>query len=131
MMSKPIAKKKKHDGQAEAEALVKQQIETRHKIAMTALEAQDDETRAVLWAIVDRLRLAANGTVRVYPNGKRGDSYAVPISQEYQDYNLLFVATEILKDLALLDVRVANYEMPLVYCAECGERISAPRKKKS
>jgi hypothetical protein len=40
----------------------------------------------------------------------------------------MYVATEIVKDMAQMDVQVANFEFPPKLCAECGDEIK-PKKK--
>lgn len=119
-----------------ANAQVVQQIDEfkersviRYRIAKAAYDAQDAKTKRVILSIQDQLKLGASGTVRVFPDGNT--SVAVKVDFEYVDYNTLYVATEIMKDLALMDVKVANYTFPTVYCAECGEKIQKkkPRAK--
>ena len=101
--------------------------EIRFEIANTAYRAQDAKTRQVIDQIQNQLLIGATGTIRVWPDGVRGQSIAVKVEFEYVEFNALYVATEILKDLALMDVQVANYKFPAVYCTDCGERI--PKKK--
>jgi hypothetical protein len=112
------------------EDVIKQQLEifeqatnARYRIARLAYEAQDSETRRILDMVCDRLKTAGSGYIRIFPNGKRNPSVAIPINLEFQDKNILFIATEILKDLALFDVKVANYKFPKVYCVNCGDRL--------
>lgn len=129
--SKKISKKAKRSKReriiAEAIEVFKVQTEARYRLARAAFDSQDEETQAVILAIIDRLRLGAAGVVKVFPGGKRNEAVTVPMEQKYQDFNLMFIATEILKDLALMDVRVATYEIPKTHCAECGVKIK--RKK--
>jgi hypothetical protein len=106
----------------------------RGEAARKAYDAQDKETQAVLDVIQERLLLGANGYVRISPQGAKGESYAVQVSLEDLKKNALFVATEILKDFALFDFKVANYEFPEVFCAACGMTLpkrNAQRKAKT
>lgn len=129
-MAKPIPKKKAKVDAAVAEQVeeYKRLSEKRFEIANAAYRAQDEKTRAVLNAIQDQLLVGASGTIRVYVGGK--DAIAVPVDMEYVEYNTLYVATEILKDLALLDVKVANYKFPDVFCVECGDKLKKKKKKR-
>jgi hypothetical protein len=42
----------------------------------------------------------------------------------------MYVATEILKDLALFEIKVANYKFPDINCSNCGAEIEKTRPKK-
>lgn len=132
-MAKPIKKAKvkelaKVEGPME---IFKRQTEARRKIAQAAYDAQDRDTRAVIDAICDRLSVISTGNAVVYPEGKgNSPGVLVRVPAELTDANILFFATEILKDLAMMDVRVANYEFPTVYCAECQEKLTTKKRKK-
>jgi hypothetical protein len=129
-MAKPIpSKKPKRDKKVEeALALFEKATKARYRIAKAAYDAQDKETKNAIDSIRDRLTSIATGTVRVFPDGKRNPSVTAQISTELVDANTLFIATEIIKDLAFMDIRIANYSFPTVYCAECGDKLT-PKKK--
>lgn len=128
----PVKKKTKRNEVVEHQVeLFKMASDARYRLAMQAYEAQDAETRLALDTMRDRLRQFGTGYIRVFPDGKQGGSIAIPIEPVYQDQNILYLATEIFKDLALMDIRVESYEFPKVFCAECGEKISVPKKKKA
>jgi hypothetical protein len=129
-MGKPIPKKKSKIQRAidEQLELFRKATEARYRIATAAYEAQDQQTKNALDSIRDRLSTIATGTVRVFPYGKNNPGHTVQISSELVDQNILYIATEIVKDLAYMDIRVENYEFPKVYCADCGDKIT-PRKK--
>lgn len=100
--------------------------EARYRIAMDIYEAQDDLTKEVLDRIRDRLVIAATGIVNI--NGK-----PYKLDQEYVNFNLMFIATEILSDLLLNGVQVANFKWHPQYCVECKARIlgvKEPKKKR-
>jgi hypothetical protein len=111
--------------------IFKMASEARLELAMRAYKAQDKQTRDALDLIVARLRTLSTGQIRIFPEGKTGRSVVVPIEPATIDSNILFLATEILKDLALMDVKVANYEFPSVYCAECGEKLTPSKRAKA
>ena len=131
-MAKPIPKRKtKLDKQIEEQLeIFYAACEARYRIATAALDAQDERTQEAIRMIRDRLSVLATGTIRVFPDGKRNPGHTVQISQVYVDQNLLYIATEIVKDLAFMDIRVENYNFPKVYCAECGDKLTKVRKKK-
>jgi hypothetical protein len=107
-----------------------EQTNARYRIARAAYDAQDEDTQRVIDMLCDRLKTAGTGYVKIFPNGKRNPPVSIPITLEYQDMNVLYIATEILKDLALADVKVENYNFPRVYCDECGDRLDAGTKSK-
>jgi hypothetical protein len=45
--------------------------------------------------------------------------------------NALYMAVEILKDLAYMDIRVANFNWPADLCVECGKPLTAKKKRKA
>lgn len=103
----------------------------RHKIAQAAFDAQDEDTQEAIRMIRDRLSVMATGTIRVFPNGRQNPGITTQISSELVDSNLLYMATEIVKDLAFLDIRVENYTFPTTYCAECGDKITLSKAEKA
>lgn len=129
-MSKPIPQRKSKTNpkvQAQIE-IFKRATAARGRIGQAAFDHQDEQTKEVIRMIRDRLSLIATGTIRVFPNGRNNPGVTVTINQELIDHNLLYMATEIVKDLAFMDIRVENYEFPTVYCNECGEKLK-PKKK--
>jgi hypothetical protein len=129
-VANPVAKKKKKKVDPRIVEQIdeyKERSAIRLKIAKAAYDAQDQKTRQVIESIQNQLLVGASGVIRVFPTGKRNESIAVKVDMEYVENNTLYVATEILKDLALMDVKVANYKFPTVFCAECGDKI--PKKK--
>jgi hypothetical protein len=121
--------KKKPKVVTEQLELYRKATEARYRIAMATFKIQDRKTQLAIEVIRDRLTTAASGSIRIYPNGKRKDSIVVSVDQELVDQNLLYVAIEIVKDLAFMDIQVENFQFGTVHCAECGERLG-PRKKK-
>lgn len=99
-------------------------IEVRHEIAQEAYDFQDESTQKAIDNIVRRLRLAATGTINVRVNPPRGATVPVKIEQQYVDFNLLFIATEIVKDLALCGIRIATYTFPPSFCVACGAEVT-------
>lgn len=127
MKSKKAARPKVAKAQNPEKAIseIRRIVEARHRIAMAVYNSQDSLTQEVLDRIRDRLRIAATGVVQI--NGK-----PFKMEQELIDFNLLFIATEILSDLALNDIQIANFNFHPAYCAECKEEIAGvpkPRKK--
>src|SRR4030095_15497519 len=104
--------------------IFRKQTEARGRIGQAAYDAQEITTKNAIDAIRDRLTIIATGNIRVFPDGKRNPSVSVTISTDLVDQNILFFATEIVKDLAMMDMRIENYEFPTVYCAECQEKLT-------
>jgi hypothetical protein len=101
----------------------KAQTEARLRMATDAYELQDSETREVIDRIRDRITAATTGRVRA------SNGHVIRVDQELSDANVLFIATEIMKDLAMYDVKVANFEFPPSYCVQCREKLPQSRKK--
>jgi len=129
-MAKPIPKKKTSKAKINDHlALFEKATKARYRIAVAAYEAQDTPTKNAIDSIRDRLATIASGTIRIFPDGKRNPGVVVEYDHELVDQNILYIATEIVKDLAYMDIRIENYEFPTVWCAECGDKLT-PRKKK-
>jgi hypothetical protein len=103
-----------------------EQSRARAQMAERAYNAQDVETREALDSMVDRIVSCSRGLISIRVDGQK---VATSISASAIHDNALYLATEILKDLAILDIRVANYRFPQGVCAECKKEIS-PRKKR-
>jgi hypothetical protein len=108
----------------------KELAQHRFKMAKAAYDYQDEETRHAISVIRDRLVLGSNGVVRISPRGANGESYSISVEVEFIEMNALFVATEVVKDLALFDIKLANYKFPPAFCAECGVSLKPSKKEK-
>lgn len=127
---RPVKKRKVVDfteleekAKAEVERL-KLISERRGRLARQAYGQQDPATREVLDTIRDRLLMGANGLIRIQPPGaEAGDVFAIEMGMEFIEQNALFLATEVLKDFSLFDIRVESYRFPKNRCADCGKKI--------
>lgn len=115
---------------AEAVAEAQSFIEVRYQMARDAYDAQDKETQALLDRIVSTLRLYATVYVDVTANPPHGGTIPVRMEANYIDQNLLFIAVEILKTLAVFDVRVGNFKFPKSLCANCGTPLLGLNRKR-
>lgn len=107
------------------------QNEARLRIAQAHYDAQDATTQEVIEAIRDRIVSYSAGRAAFYPNGKKGGvGVAVELEPEWVAANAFYMATQLLKDLATVDVRVANYKFPDLICVECGEPLKPKRKRR-
>ena len=97
----------------EAVEMAEIEAEVRGELADTAIELQDDKTKALIERMVAELRKEVTGRIVV------GDKAGM-ISREALDANLRFIATEILRDLQVFDIRVGTYILPPGLCALCG-----------
>lgn len=133
--SNPRKKKKTRpvrDG-SQLDAAFERELETwkaatiaRGRLAQAAFNYQDAETQATIERIMDRLVVGTNGVVTITISGHK--KYQ-PVEMHYLSLNAMWLATEILKDLAFMDIQVANYEFPTMICTECGADVKPPKKK--
>jgi len=91
----------------------------KYEMAKDVYDLQDADTKKVIDKIMDILGQYATGYTT------NGD---VPVTDEYMNYNLLYLAVEVVKDLAFVDIRIANFTFPESMCAVCGDEM--PRRKK-
>lgn len=91
--------------------------EVRYEIARDAYNVQDDATKQVIDRMVATLQQYATGYITAKVNKT---AVPVKIDHDYLGYNLLYLAVEIVKDLAFMDIRVADFEFPEQFCASCG-----------
>jgi hypothetical protein len=99
--------------------------EVRFEIAQDAYAVQDELTQATIDRMVATLQQYATG----YITAKVGKT-AVPVAidNDYIGYNLFYLAVEIVKDLAFMDIRVAEFEFPDQVCASCGIELTTANK---
>lgn len=83
------------------------------EIAVATFDAQDKETQKLILKIADVLKQYATGTIQV---GRR----SIDITADVLKENCLYLAVEIVKDLAMLDIRVGNFVFPQGACVKCG-----------
>lgn len=138
-MPKTIAKKKKPaNGKTKMPKEVVKQVEifkratqARYDLARQAFDSQDEDTQNVITRIQKMLCVNANGIIRVYVDGqKRNKSYTVTVEMDYIEMNAFYMAIEILKDLAMMDVKVAGFKFPESNCSECGVKLNDRGKGK-
>jgi len=88
--------------------------------AKDAYDCQDDETKAAIDRIHATLQQHATG----YINVKVGRQVVpVKVDREYLGYNLFWLATQIVSDLAFVDIRLASYQYSPLRCVSCGSEI--------
>ena len=129
--SKPVVAKKISEAklQALAEKSLKEfqaAAEERFKHAKAVYDEQDAATQDALDRMIDLLSGIARKRMWVSPT-RAGDARAVmTLPDQVIRQNMTYMAVEILKDLAHMDVRVANFKFSKKLCATCNR----PRKKK-
>lgn len=99
-----------------------EQAQARLRISMDAYNAQDAETQEILDRIRDRLVIGATGLIRL-PDGS-----TYKVESEIVGAHAMYVAVEILKDLAVMGVRVGKFKFPDAYCADCGVKLRDTKK---
>lgn len=111
--------------------LFKRATQARYDLARQTFDAQDEETQEVIYRIQKMLSMNANGYVRFHPRGnKRLGSVPVSVGMDYIEMNAFYLAIEILKDLAYMDVRVAKFQFDEAHCIECGVKLNDRGKGK-
>jgi hypothetical protein len=105
--------------------------EVKYELAKEAYDEQDRATQAVIDKMVDTLRTYCTGYINVQLQPPTGALVPVKLTNEYLGYNLLFLAVEIVKDLALLDIKVASFKFPKSMCAVCGAELGIPELTKA
>ncbi len=94
--------------------------EVKYEMAQDSYKVQDKDTRAAIDRIHGLLQQHATGYITV----KVGKTVVpMKIDNQYLGFNLLFLAVEIVKDLAFNGIQVANFEFPPQFCAGCGTPI--------
>ena len=84
-----------------------------YESAKDAYDAQDDETKAALDVI--------KNTIRTYALAETTDG--IEIDEDVLDQALLVLTMQVASDLALLDIKVANYSFPANICVACGSDV--------
>lgn len=133
MPSKKTGRKPAVDVQKLAQehmAVFVSEAEARYKKARRVYEIQDDETQDALDRMVTLLCRIARKNMWVGV-GKHEDRVVLTIPEETIYHNMFYMANEILKDLALFDIRVADYTFPANLCVECGVEVKPKKKVKS
>jgi len=103
---------------------------------MTQAKAVYDMQDAVTRDSIDRMqalliRLARTRMWVVVGENKKGKKERVICDLPHDAIwnNALYMAVQMLKDLAYMDIRVANFNWPVDLCVECGTEIKPIRKK--
>lgn len=86
-------------------------IEYRYEVATEAYEAQDEETQTAIKKIIGTLTSHSTGAVMQ------------ELAQGIIDMALFVLAMDVVKDLALLDIRVANFTFDDRTCVSCGGEV--------
>lgn len=89
----------------------------RLEMAQDAYDFQDDKTKAAIDRVVGTLRERATGTITVNVGGTQ---HTLKISDEMFGFNLFALAVDIVRDLAFIGLRVANFRFDPKRCASCG-----------
>lgn len=102
--------------------------EVKAEMARAVYDQQDAKTKAVIDSIHATLQHYATGYITVQLAPPSGALTPVKLDNEYLGYNLLYLAVEIVKDLAITGIRVASFVFPPSLCVECGAEV-IPEKR--
>lgn len=104
--------------------------ELKYELAKEAYDAQDEDTKKAIDRIIGTLQVYATGSITVQLQPPFGEYVTVRIDATYLGYNLLWLAIEICKDMALLGIRLAAFDFPQSMCAKCSAEIIPERRSK-
>lgn len=104
--------------------------EMKYEIAKAGYDAQDEDTRGMIDQLVKVLNLHATGYITVTLDPPHGGAVPVKIEKKYVDFNTLYIVLDMLKTLALFDIRVGKYTFPAAYCAQCEAELIPERKQR-
>lgn len=126
---KKVSEKELHALASKAMDEFKAEAKKRHEIARRLYERQDDETQEALDRMTTLLVRIAKRHMWVGV-GKQGDKIVFTIPEETVYHNMFYMAVEILKDLAQMDVKIAGFDFPRDVCADCHVPIKPAKAKK-
>jgi len=91
--------------------------EVKAELANAVLEAQDAKTKALILIVASSLRSRLSDGIKVKVGRSHIDAMARGKAIES---TVLWMATELVKDLALVGLQVGNFQFPSDVCAICG-----------
>lgn len=104
------------------------QAEARKELAIQVYDHQDAGTQEAIEIIRDQIVHMSRGEVTL----KIGSTRRVfTLPADTIQANAFYAAVEIVKDLAIMDIRIGNFKFDLKHCAECGAEIKPKKKGKS
>jgi hypothetical protein len=122
---KPLTLQQKIDAEV---GIFKQQSFSRSEIAQRLYNSQDGETQDAIDAMTERIVSVSRGLISVRPNGTK-DAVAVTLPNETIKENAFYLAVEIVKDLAMFDIRIANFRFDPKLCAACSKLLKPSKKQ--
>jgi hypothetical protein len=102
--------------------------EMKYEIAKASYDAQDDDTRDMIDQLVKVLEPARDWLHHGHARSPHGGAVPVKVEKKYVGFNTLYIVMDMLKTLALFDIRVGKYTFPAAYCIA---RIARPTKPKA
>lgn len=84
--------------------------EYQYEVAMETLDKQDTETQALIQKVY--------GVLKQHSTGSK-----LAVTEDEVDKALFAVAMEVVKDMALLGIRLGEFVFPDNQCAKCGEEV--------
>jgi len=91
-------------------------VEGRYKTALKIFDYQDELTQEAIQAIADRMKISTTGVVQI-------NDRPIKLPPETIEKNTFFLAVEIITNLALMGVRIANYQFNPRICGYCRRSI--------
>lgn len=122
-MARKLTLQQRLDREAE---IFSQRADERAKHAQIIFDYQDGETREAIMFIAHHLAALAPGAF--YANYK-GTKHTVTVTAKAVQQNAFYLATEMLKDFAIMDIRVAHFKFDPKLCGECWNPVKKSKKK--
>lgn len=98
----------------------------RMEAAKKVYEMQNDATRDAIDRVQSLLIRQSRRSMWV---GTKDDRVSVEIPNYAIWNNALYMAVQIMKDLAFMDIKVVDFKWPVDTCMTCGNEITRTRKK--
>lgn len=92
--------------------------------AQAVYDYQDDATKAAIHRVVGTLRTHMTPKVYLDVGGKRVEAI---VSGEATERKALYLGVQVVVDMALVGIRVANFRFDPTVCVVCGDAVK-PRK---
>lgn len=127
-------KKKNRISEEELQALADEHMEKfaadalkRYEKALAHYKTQSEDTQDAIDRMVKALVRVTHKKMWL---AFKGQKIVIDIPEQTVYHNMCYMATEILRDMAVFDVRVADYTFPTKSCAVCGTEIKTKKKGK-
>lgn len=127
--SKVVSPEKLRELADESMAIFTTDAKARYDKAHKLYEEQDDATQDALDRMTTLLCRIARRNMWVSA-GEKSNRLVLQIPEQTIYHNMFYMSVEIVKDLALFDVKIAGFKFSDNLCVECYKNIKPKRPKK-